>query len=139
MAASLLSFLASLLVAPPSASTAICRGTGSEAESAIAATRVAYMVELVTATDSAGVWRRGILGLPKLPNTAVFLVTDETICTAAAQAYARHALSSPITPVPVFVVRVGPTRYYVYSPDVKGGEFSAQVILSETFSYRAGF
>jgi len=135
----LLDVVAGLLFIASSPPTAMCRGTGPEPDPSNAATSVAYMAKLVTASDSRSDLARQRYGLPLLPSAAVSLVTDEAICEQAAQAYAAHALAEPIAPVPVYVVRVGETRYYVWSPDVKGGEFVSHVILTNAFVYVAGF
>jgi hypothetical protein len=131
--------LARLMMIGAHTSIPMCLGTGGGVEPSYAALRVAYMVKLVTATDSAMSAKRQRYGLPTLQSSDVTLVTDEAICTRAARAYADIALANPVTPVPVYVIRVGATRYYVSSPEVLAGEYSPQLIFSNTFARIAGF
>jgi len=135
---SVLYLLISLMTAP-TPQAGMCLGTGAAPEPASAAWGIDYMTRLVTAVDSIHNATRVAYQLPLLSPSEVSLVTDEAICTQAANAYAQNALDTPITPVAVYVIRVGSTRYLVWNPDVKGGHYVAMVIFSDTFSVVAAF
>jgi len=117
----------------------MCLGAGASPEPAYAAWGIDYITRLVTAVDSIHNVTRVGYGLPLLSASEVSLVTDEAICTQAANTYAQNALDIPFTPIAVYVIRVGPTRYLVWNNNVKGGHYVAMVIFSNTFSFVAGF
>jgi hypothetical protein len=93
----------------------------------------AYVVELTTSSDSVKQMLRTKAQLPIVTDTTqLAFVSDSTICTQAAAAHATAAQQSG-TPLPVYVLRVSPTRYVVFNGS-SAGEFMAYYIFDENFT-----
>jgi hypothetical protein len=71
--------------------------------------------DIATATDTAAANQRTELGIPFVHDSTVFAVTSDSVCLIAARAHATHVAKDT---VPVDVVRVGPTRYFVFGTEV---------------------
>ncbi|HEY4219126.1 MAG TPA: hypothetical protein VGM67_18415 [Gemmatimonadaceae bacterium] len=74
-----------------------------------------YITGLDTSTvDSASTYRT-FWTIPVVDPTAIALVTDNSLCDQAARIHAASTKRDSIAPYPVFVLRVGPTRYIVFN------------------------
>lgn len=94
-------------------------------------------VRLVTATDSITVHTRTVLQLPAAQSSDVVVVTDTTLCQSAASALTAVTASDPNPTIwPVWVLKIGTSRYVVFSPDYdQSGEFSDYYIFDTSFNF----
>lgn len=72
------------------------------------------------------------LGFPRVAASAITLVTSESTCQIAAQAFAANVPTQAFSPLSdkVYVFAVGPTHYFVVDPDHR---------VSPNFSYHLLF
>ena len=72
--------------------------------------------------------------LPQLPADSVTADTNSTTCQRGSLAYGRH-LSPPDTTStrPVYVIRVGPTRYIVSDTLTNTGEWAVLMVFDSSF------
>jgi hypothetical protein len=94
----------------------------------------AYAKQLVTAAPgSMQDENRVRYDLPLIADTAVAIVSDSTICAAAARAYAVARPSADT--VAVGVVRIGSSRFIVWDGGhTKAGEFEIYIVFDNTFT-----
>lgn len=105
------------VAARPSARVSAAAGPYCLGPDAFSAAQVARLQELVTSTDSAYIAFRQSVHVPVVPDTAVHLVTDDSVCSRVVQAWAAadSALgASPPYVAQLYVLSVGPT--YVATP-----------------------
>ena len=91
---------------------------------------------IVTHPDSGSRAARAALDLPPLAASEVQAVTNEEVCSKMASA---HATVQSTAPHPLFVIRVGATRYVVWDPTVRVGEFDAAFVYSSDYALLIGF
>lgn len=97
-----------------------------------------YIVTLATSTDSVDQAVRTSNDIPAISDTTqIAFVTDSTVCATAAAAHAQAAQQSG-APLPVYVLRVGPTRYIVFNGQ-SAGEFFTYYVFDDRFSLLSSF
>lgn len=92
-----------------------------------------YVVQLTMSSDSVDQALRVKAQLPAIADTAqILFITDSAVCTQAA---AAHALAEQQSgdPRPVYVLKVGRTRYVVFN-GAPAGEFLSYYIFDENFA-----
>ena len=100
---------------------------------------VEKLTTIVTASDSRTVTLRSQLQLLAANASDVVVVTDSATCQAAATAIAKASTTDPNPPeYPVFVIKIGTSRYVVFGPDYTVGDFFAYKIFDGSFIYLAG-
>jgi hypothetical protein len=86
-----------------------------------------YITDIDTSTaDSAGTYRK-FWSIPSVTSSDIALVRDDSLCDRAARIHAA-SIHSKAEPYPVFVLRVGPTRYIVFN-FMSVGEYFDYTIL----------
>jgi hypothetical protein len=91
------------------------------------------LTRVVTGTDTTSVRIRNAFGLIPASASDVSLITDETVCTQAAQAFVS-SIGSPGDPVrPVWVLKLGPDRYFVADGFRKSSGRFVAVIFDGSF------
>lgn len=97
-----------------------------------------YIVRLSTSSDSVDQALRDSTKLPAISDsTQISFVTDSTVCATAAVAHAQAAQQSG-SPLDVYVLRVGPTRYVVFNGQTSG-EFLTYYVFDEQFTLLDSF
>jgi hypothetical protein len=92
-----------------------------------------FVIETLVTEDSAELH---YLGLAPVDTSAVVFVTaaDSVTCRLAAEAHARHHGDDITNPPPVYVLRVGATRYFVFNY-TKMGEYHIYSIFDQDFEH----
>lgn len=101
----------------------------------------AYVVELVTATDSATVADRVLFNLPATTANKVSIETGSSTCSTAAAKF-HAAVRPPGTPAvsrTLIVIKVSTTRYVVRDMNETFGEFSPTMIFDKNWVKLAGW
>lgn len=98
----------------------------------------AYILEVINGTDSALSELRMNINLPPAPPTEVVFESDSTQCAAAARAHAIATETDTLTPAPVYLLRVGSTRFVVFN-GFRVGEFITAFIFDTTFRELSAF
>ena len=99
---------------------------------------VAKFTRIITASDSGAVTLRSRLHLSTGTANEVVVVADSATCQAAATAMARASSTDPNqVEYPVFVLKIGTSRYVVFGPDYTVGEFFAYQIFDDSFNHLA--
>jgi hypothetical protein len=85
--------------------------------------------------------QRALCQLPVASSSNVQVVTQTKTCKDAAQAYhtAVRGASAPPISRQVVVIKVGSTRYVVFDPQEKEGEYETTVIFDTSFQQLASF
>jgi hypothetical protein len=97
-----------------------------------------FVAKLIVSTDPSVVAMRDSVSLPKGVASDVVVVSDTTVCSAAAGAYARTGPATRFRVVyPVWVMKVGPKRYVVFNPDKAPGNLLDLVVFDDKFRYKA--
>ena len=97
---------------------------------------IASIQDLVTSTDPDDTVLRDSLKLPSVPDSAVYLVQNDSICTAVLQAHvARGSGPSSVTLPYILVIRVGTSRYVVYDGYGSAGEFRLYYVYDDQLEY----
>ena len=105
----------------------VCRGPDSQ--TVLRRNTIARVV-----TDTALASARTMMAFPAVADSAIVVVTDESICTQARDAYnASLPTINQTSGRRVYVVRVG-TVFSVDDPTLKFGEFGLAMTLSQTFA-----
>jgi hypothetical protein len=123
--------IALVAIAPPAGGQALtpCAPTTADAAQAALAGLQALASGLTRADSSF----RALVGIPQMSATSVSFVASETVCGEAARAWA--ALVGPDAAVrPVWVIAVGPTRYYVFDVRRRTVGGTVVTIFDETFA-----
>jgi hypothetical protein len=130
---SLLGCLAELPFAPANAQSMCLPSSG------LLSHGVQKFTAIVTASDSRTVTLRNQLQLFAANASEVVVVNDSATCQAAATAIAKASTTDPSPRVyPVFVIKIGKSRYVVFGPDYTVGEFFAYKIFDASFRSLAG-
>jgi hypothetical protein len=95
----------------------------------------AYLAQLMTRTDSIGSRARTGFNLPLVSPSAITFVVSDSICTAAANALVDAAGEPNEVPGPVWVLKVGTTRYIVFDGKHLVGDRDQQVVLDENLNF----
>ncbi len=95
---------------------------------------LAYVRRIVSGTSSGAVAVRATLKLPALDSLAVQLVTNDSVCTVAANALRQtmNRLDLPLSRT--WVIQVGPTRYWVYDPRFKSAIDVIEAVFDDTWT-----
>lgn len=111
------------------AQSSTCRAADDESARLISAAKL-----MVTSTDSRWIQARNAYQLSVVPDTAIALVTDDSVCAQAGSAYNSALADGLRHERSLYVVRVG-DRYVVEDPstDASGAEYRLIVTLSSAF------
>lgn len=103
----------------------------------LAASMMTYAVQLATDTDPEIVATRDAYGILPVPESEVELISHTQTCNKAGREYKKAVgLQGPAPDV--HVIRIG-TRYLVFDPATKGGEFVVHVVFDDQFNELATF
>lgn len=91
-----------------------------------------WFAGIVTGTDATAIKGRAVFGLSALPDSAVVIVTDSTTCALAAEKLVQ-ALGAPTVLQPVWVVRIGPDRFWVSDGRRRTGERYTSVLFDNAY------
>lgn len=112
----------------------------------LSTSEVEWAQRYVTSTDTAVTRVRAKVNLPYIASPdSVYLVTADTaICREAASAFQRQFAETPsdtltISLVPVYVLKVGPTRYLVFNGKHVGPTGNDLLILFSATWTRLGY
>ena len=84
-----------------------------------------FLAKLIVSTDPSLVAMRDSVSLPRGVASDVVVVSDTTVCSVAAGAYARTGSTPSLRQInPVWVIKVGRKRVRSYRPWLKGGRGS---------------
>jgi hypothetical protein len=99
-----------------------------------------YVVRL-TGGDPSLADTRDSYKLPATSASKVTVITTKSTCQAAAQAYHRatRGTTAPAISRSVVVVKVGTTRYVVYDPQERHGEYAITFVFDMSWVPLAGF
>lgn len=98
------------------------------------------MGRIATTDDSESATARAHLKLPLVAESEVALVLDDSTCQVVALAFARATKSDTVSPAPIAVVRIGPTRYAAYTGETPAtSEFATAVVMDEALKVLARF
>lgn len=100
-----------ILTSSPAQAQGCLSSTESFAQNALEAYRTR-----VSSSDSVDVKARAALDLPHMVRDSVSIVTDSSTCASAAQSLAVATAFPELGPGPVWVLRIGATRYFVADP-----------------------
>jgi hypothetical protein len=92
-----------------------------------------WAVGVATGADSTA-GERTALGITVLPDTAIAFVTDSTLCDTAAHKHAIQARQDTIAPPPVYLLRLGATRYVAFN-GARSGEFHSYFVFDQAFTF----
>jgi hypothetical protein len=76
--------------------------------------------------------------VPAVPASEIVVVSDSSVCAAAADAYNREAhrlFGTPPRERRVYVVRLGNGAYAIKDPTERGGEWAGVVLVNTAFEY----
>jgi hypothetical protein len=76
----------------------------------------------------------GIGLLPAQPSQ-VFLITTDSLCTAAVTAY-NTSLPTVTAVTTIFLLQAGPNRYVAFDPAARSGEFVDLLIFDLSFAFK---
>ena len=116
---------------PPAMLTAqssACRGPN-----AISNNHKTVIVRIVTDTGPKAAAVRTVRDVPQVSSTDVELVTDSATCAAA---LAAHQTRNPAASGPVYLFRIGTTRYVLYAQEALVGEWRPVHVYDAAFNYR---
>lgn len=92
-----------------------------------------YTIEVSNATSAPYTMERDSNSIPVgLVDSAVYFLSDSTLCHRAAHAHAREVGDDTINPDSVFLLRAGPTRYITGS-SAHLGKYYIRVIFDTAF------
>lgn len=91
-----------------------------------------HVSEVATGTDSASIETRTLWNIPAVADSQVAFVSDSAKCERAAHAHAVAANLDTTNPPPVFLIRVGPTRYFAFNGQ-RVGEFMLYYLFDSAF------
>jgi hypothetical protein len=74
-----------------------------------------YITSLDTGTTTKAAADRTFWKIPTVAASDIAFVSDSTICTNAARVHASSVGADTLNPAPVYVLRVGATRYIVFN------------------------
>jgi hypothetical protein len=89
-----------------------------------------WVVDVVTASDTAGARRRSVYNLPAVAASEVAMVTEHTACMQAAQVMAAQYNRQVY---PVVLIRIGTGRYFVYDGEPVAG-LVPTLVLDQNFA-----
>jgi len=124
-----------LVMATPAhaGSQGLCRSADDEA-----AMRTAALRRMLTSSESRWVATRNAYQLPAPPDTAISVVADSATCHAASRAHnAALPLEARVSNRPVYVVKVGSSRYVVWDRRASDGladEYEIVVVFDAAWS-----
>jgi len=125
-------------VAHTEASGTIARGSCRVVDGYASDLRL-YVVQVATGTDSASAATRAAWNIPAIADSSqIRFVSDSTQCTRAAHAHAIAERADTLNPPPVYLLRVGSTRYVAYN-GARAGEFLVHYVLDDQFNVLESF
>jgi hypothetical protein len=121
------------------AAASTCRGPDDRT-----AGLIAYLTDLMTATDSTAVFGRdSVYHVPVVPTNEIHLVTDAHTCARAARAYGRQLEERGRANKDrrVYVIQLGThdPHYLVLAPEEMAGEHHMIFIFDRTFKLTGGW
>ena len=135
-----LRFLTSWLVLAMASTPTSAQGTMCLGPDEVSTEHIRRIVSWTAATDSLAQATRTAFHLPAVPADSVSLVTDSTTCASLAQANRQlHPTSTAGLAVPVYVIRVGPTRFVVFDRMTMAGSWRIFDVYDATLAFVGGF
>ena len=97
---------------------------------------IGWVKKLVTATDAESMTKRATYQLPAVAEKEVALVSDGATCEKATAAFNKIPGGDPAgSPQPLWVIKVGPTRYMVVQKASQEGAQPKRAVFNENFEY----
>lgn len=128
--ATLIGLLASVAFSPGLAAAQVCLTDADTSSNYLALLRS----DVHDTTDLSAI------GLQAVPDTSIYLVTSDSVCTVARTANntIRHSQWGASVPTRVYVLRVGPNRYIVIDPDASSAAIIFAV-FNESWQFLASY
>jgi hypothetical protein len=92
-----------------------------------------WAVSLASGGDSTAA-DRVTIGIPTLADTAIVFVSDSALCDLAAKQHAIRARQDTVSPRPVYLLRLGTSRYVAFN-GARAGEYHAYFIFDTAFNF----
>jgi hypothetical protein len=96
-----------------------------------------WVVGIAAGGDSTAV-TRATLGITVLPDTAISFVTDVALCDTAARRHAIQAGQDTLAPPPVYLLRLGTTRYVAFN-GARSGEYHSYFVFDQAFNFLVSY
>jgi hypothetical protein len=130
-----LTFVIGACALPVHAQSSMCL-----APNAITADEVRRIGNWTTATDSIGIKAREAASLPAVARTDIVEITSDSLCALAANRFHQeHTEQLGPNPLPVYVIRVGSTRFVVFRHGVRIGEWRPYSVFDANWQRVGGF